>query len=78
MNRAPQPQACNHNRTLRRPRAIPPAQIQPSAILSLPVSGERDAGRQKVNEIHDRLAFTGHHEPVPNSQIQGTHPSKSP
>jgi len=78
MNRAPQSQDCDHIRTPRRLRPIPPAQIQPSAILRSKISRERDAGWQKTTRTHDRRALTGLHKPTPSSRIQSTHTSKSP
>jgi len=78
MNRAPQSPSCDHNRTPHRLRSIPPAQIQPSAILKSQISRECDAGWQKATGTHDTLALTGHHEPTPCRRIQGTHASKSP
>jgi len=78
MNRAPQSPGCDHIRTPRRPRHIPPAQIKPSAILGSQISRERDAAWQKPTGTRDRFALTDNHEPTPSSRIQGTHTSKSP
>jgi len=78
MNSAPQSPGCDRNRTPHRLRHIPPAQIQPSAILRSQISRERDAGCQKLTRTHDGLALTGHHEPTPSRRNQGTQASKSP
>ena len=78
MNPAPQSQDCDHIRTPRRLRYIPPARIQPSAILSSQKSRKRDAGSQKTTATYDGHALTGHHEPTKTGRIQNTRASNSP
>ena len=78
MNRAPQSPGCDHIRTPRRLRRIPPAQIRPSAILRSQISKKRDACWQKATGTHDRLALRSHHDPTPSRRIQATHASKTP
>ncbi len=78
MNPAPQSQDCDHSCKPHRLRPIPPAQIQPSAILRSQISRERDAGWRKTTATYDGHALTGNLEPTPSSRIQKTRTSKSP
>ncbi len=78
MNRAPQSQDCDHNRTRRWLWPSPLVQIQLSVILRMQISTERNAGSQKTTATYDGHALTGNHEPAKSNRIQNTHTSKSP
>lgn len=78
MIRAPQSQGCAHNRTPHRLRPIPPAQIQPSAILKSQISRECNAGSLKTTTTYDRHALSGHYKSTKTSRIKNTRASNSP